>query len=143
MQAEGRSTEGSRVRPPDLRAGSMATVCKLDYATQHVLISWPGTVVASDAERCVLRAPFLPMGTSAVVVDGVPFEAGDVFTEFYFWDRWYNVFHVAAADGTPKGWYCNVCQPPRLADETLTYVDLALDLFVGNVSDFAQRARGR
>ena len=130
MQAENRPPEHAEAPPPILRAGSLATVCKIDYVTQHVLISWPGTVVESDGDGCVLRAPFLPKGSAAVLVDGVPFEAGDVFTEFYFWGRWYNVFHVAAADGTPKGWYCNVCRPPCLADETLTYVDLALDLFV-------------
>jgi hypothetical protein len=108
----------------------MVTVCKLDYATEHVLISWPGTVVALDALGCTVRAPFLPFGTTAVFVDGVPFEAGDVFTECYYWGRWFNVFHVAAADGTTRGWYCNVTQPAKLVDDTLLYVDMALDLFV-------------
>jgi uncharacterized protein len=60
----------------------------------------------------------------------VPFEAGDIFTEFYFWNRWFNVFHVVSAEGTLRGWYCNVTQPPGVTGDTLTYVDLELDLFV-------------
>lgn len=112
-----------------LRVGEMVTVRKLDYTTGHVLISWPGTLVELTDERVVIRASFASISGNAVFVDGVPFSVGDVFTEFYFLNRCYNVFHIADAEGRPKGWYCNVTQVPTIDDSGVTFVDLALDLF--------------
>jgi protein associated with RNAse G/E len=60
----------------------------------------------------------------------VVFERGDVFFEYYYFDRWYNVFQIYSAEGVLKGWYCNVTAPARVDDGQLTFVDLALDLFV-------------
>jgi uncharacterized protein len=60
----------------------------------------------------------------------VVFERGDVFYEYYYYDRWYNVFQIYSGTGKLKGWYCNVTAPAQVADGTLTFVDLALDLFV-------------
>jgi predicted RNA-binding protein associated with RNAse of E/G family len=105
-------------------------VRKVDFATGHVVLSWPGTLVESSDEVLAVRARFLPRSAQPVFVDGVPFEAGDLFTEYYYPGRWYNVFHIADTDGRRKGWYCNVTRPPEIADDTITYVDLALDLFV-------------
>jgi len=112
-----------------LRVGDMVLVRKLDYATGHVLISWPGTLVHVIDDLVVVRAAFASMSGNPVFVDGVPFSRGDIFTEFYFLDRWYNVFHIADAVGRRKGWYCNVTLPATLDDEGVTFVDLALDLF--------------
>ena len=107
----------------------MALVRKLDYATGHVLISWPGTLVQLSDELAVVRAPFASISGNPVLVDGVPFLLGDVFTEFYFLHRWYNVFHIADAQGRHKGWYCNVTKVPTLEESGIAFVDLALDLF--------------
>ena len=107
----------------------MALVRKLDYETSHVLLSWPGTLVKLTDEVAVIRAPFASISGNPVLVDGVPFSVGDVFTEFYFLQRWYNVFHIAGADGRQKGWYCNVTKPPTLDDASISFVDVALDLF--------------
>ena len=60
----------------------------------------------------------------------VVFERGDVFYEYYYFNRWYNVFQIYSAAGALKGWYCNVTAPARVVDGELTFVDLALDLFV-------------
>ncbi len=60
----------------------------------------------------------------------VVFERGDVFYEYYYFERWYNVFQIYSAAGQLKGWYCNVTAPARVSDGVLTFVDLALDLFV-------------
>ncbi len=112
-----------------LRVGEMALVRKLEYATGHVLISWPGTLVQLTDEIAVIRAAFASISGNPVFVDGVPFSVGDVFTEFYFLRRWYNVFHIAGADGRHKGWYCNVTKLPTLDESSISFVDLALDLF--------------
>jgi len=121
-------SDGEALRRP-LKVGDVALVRKLDYATGEPMMSWPGRLIELTPEQAVVQAPFMPRGVNPVVVDGVPFNRGDVFTEYYFLGRWYNVFHIADASGRRKGWYCNVTRPPGLDGEGVTFVDLALDLF--------------
>ncbi len=92
--------------------------------------AWDGDVLACDEVGIVLRATFnVPM----VELGFTTFRAGDVFVEFYYWARWYNVFQVGSADGTLKGWYANVGWPAELDTSgnraELRYVDLALDVW--------------
>lgn len=103
---------------------------KLDYARREVTYTWRGTVIAADASCVVIRAPFATTAAHPPTVDGVPLLPGDVFTEYYYLDRWYNIFHVADPSGEPKGWYCNVAMPATVDDEGIAFVDLCLDLFV-------------
>ncbi|GAB4459162.1 MAG: hypothetical protein Kow0070_13810 [Anaerolineales bacterium] len=56
---------------------------------------------------------------------------GDRFVEHYYSDRWYNIFEIYDRDdGQVKGWYCNVGMPAVIEDGVVSYVDLALDLWV-------------
>jgi len=56
---------------------------------------------------------------------------GDRFVEHYYSDRWYNVLAVYDRDnGELKGWYCNIGEPAVIEDGLVSYVDLALDLWV-------------
>lgn len=56
---------------------------------------------------------------------------GDVFTEWFYADRWYNVFRVEdGATGALKGWYCNMTRPAEIGAASLAADDLALDVFV-------------
>ncbi len=56
---------------------------------------------------------------------------GDRFVEHYYSDRWYNIFEIYDRDdGRIKGWYCNVSMPAVIEDGVVSYVDLALDLWV-------------
>lgn len=50
--------------------------------------------------------------------------------EYYWLDRWYNVFRFAQPDGELRNYYCNVNVPPTFDGETLSYVDLDLDVLV-------------
>ena len=50
--------------------------------------------------------------------------------EYYWLDRWYNVFRFLKADGSTRLYYCNVNMPPKLADGVLTYIDLDIDILV-------------
>ena len=50
--------------------------------------------------------------------------------EYYWLDRWYNVFRFAQPDGEFRNYYCNVNVPPTFDGETLSYVDLDLDILV-------------
>ena len=61
----------------------------------------------------------------------VTLKENDRFVETYYTDRWYNIFEIYDRDdGKRKGWYCNVCRPAVLTDGAVSYVDLALDLWV-------------
>ena len=60
----------------------------------------------------------------------ITFETGDSFTEWYYSDRWYNIFEIASPDGTLKGWYCNAAAPASIEADNLYCRDLILDLWV-------------
>ena len=60
----------------------------------------------------------------------VTFETGDRFIEWYYSDRWYNIFEIASPDGTLKGWYCNAAAPATIEPDDLYCRDLILDLWV-------------
>jgi len=61
----------------------------------------------------------------------VTLKENDRFVETFYTDRWYNIFEIYDRDdGKLKGWYCNVGKPAVLTDKTVSYVDLALDLWV-------------
>jgi protein associated with RNAse G/E len=61
----------------------------------------------------------------------VVFKTGDRFVEYYYTDRWYNIFAIHDRDDKKvKGWYCNIGMPAIFEDGIVSYVDLALDLWV-------------
>jgi len=61
----------------------------------------------------------------------VVFRTGDRFVEYYYSDRWYNIFAVHDKDdGHIKGWYCNIGKPAEIEDGVVSYIDLALDLWI-------------
>ena len=56
---------------------------------------------------------------------------GDRFVETYYTDRWYNIFEIHdRGNDQLRGWYCNIGCPAEINRDTLSYVDLALDLLV-------------
>jgi hypothetical protein len=62
-------------------------------------------------------------------------QRGDFMHEWYFSDRWYNVYRIHDRAGRAvRGWYCNISRPAQfgLADgvRTITWDDLELDVFV-------------
>jgi protein associated with RNAse G/E len=50
--------------------------------------------------------------------------------EYYWLDRWYNVFRFLESDGTTKLFYCNINLPPTLSGGVLSYIDLDIDILV-------------
>lgn len=68
--------------------------------------------------------------------DDLPFQdiilkRNDRFVETFYSDKWYNIFEIYDRDdGRLKGWYCNITKPAVIEDGSVSYVDLALDLWV-------------
>ncbi|MER6026663.1 DUF402 domain-containing protein [Streptomyces sp. NPDC001851] len=90
-------------------------------------IRYPAELLQDDGTRIAVRAPWA--GSGIRDFGFVRFEPGDVFTEYYWRDRWYSVKEVRAADGTVKGWYCDITRPAIRDDGELVVEDLDLDLW--------------
>ena len=90
-------------------------------------IRYAAELVADDGTRIAVRAPW--SGDGVRDFGFVRFEQGDVFTEYYWRDRWYAVKEVRDAAGALKGWYCDVTRPATLSGTELVVEDLDLDLW--------------
>jgi len=102
------------------------TVRKLDHKGSEV-ISYPGLVLERADDAIVLRTSWdrEPMDLGFVTL-----EPEDRWTEYFYSNRWYNIFEIRANNGRLKGWYCNITRPAHIGEETVTAEDLALDLWV-------------
>ncbi|MEV8554050.1 DUF402 domain-containing protein [Streptomyces glaucescens] len=90
-------------------------------------IRYAAELLGDDGTRVAVRAAWAGEGVRDFGF--VRFEPGDVFTEYYWRDRWYSVKEVRAADGTLKGWYCDVTRPATRTGAELVVEDLDLDLW--------------
>ncbi|WP_329408352.1 DUF402 domain-containing protein [Streptomyces sp. NBC_00704] len=90
-------------------------------------IRYAAEVLSDDGSRITVRAPWAGAGVRDFGF--VRFEAGDVFTEHYWRERWYAVKEVRDAAGGLKGWYCDVTRPAVLSGGELVVEDLDLDLW--------------
>lgn len=55
---------------------------------------------------------------------------GTISYEYYWLDRWYNIFCFHEADGTLRNYYCNINLPPTFVGSELNYIDLDIDIVV-------------
>ncbi|MFF9032393.1 DUF402 domain-containing protein [Streptomyces iakyrus] len=90
-------------------------------------IRYSGELLSDDGTRVAVRAPWA--GSGVRDFGFVRFESGDVFTEYYWRDRWYAVKEVRSATGALKGWYCDVTRPAVRSGPELVVEDLDLDLW--------------
>ncbi len=93
--------------------------------------SWEAELVGQSGERLTFVGVF---GNDVDHPELGHIARGTVSYEYYWLDRWYNVFRFHRPDGTLRNWYCNVNLPPMLNGDVLDYVDLDLDVLVW--SDF-------
>ena len=103
------------------------TVLKRNLAGE-VTWQYDGRVLKRESNCVVLEAFF---NRDDMPFMGVILKRGDRFVETFYTERWYNVFEIYDRDdGKFKGWYCNVGYPAILEKDTVSYIDLALDLWV-------------
>jgi uncharacterized protein len=102
-------------------------VVKLDAQGRETW-RYQGTLLEQQPGRLVLEAFFDRPDREFF---GIWLRKGDRFIETYFTDRWYNIFEIhAVEDDRLRGWYCNIATPVQVDGDTLSYIDLALDLLV-------------
>jgi protein associated with RNAse G/E len=89
---------------------------------------YEGVILQRDERSIILEALF---DRADMPFMDVVFKKGDRFVEYYYSDRWYNIFVIHDRDDEQvKGWYCNIGLPAVFEDGLVSYVDLALDLWV-------------
>ncbi len=103
------------------------TVQKKNLAGE-VTWQYEGVVLKRESNYVVLEAFFNRSDTPFM---DVVLKENDRFVETFYSDRWYNIFEIYDRDdGRIKGWYCNIGEPAVIEDGVISYVDLALDLWV-------------
>lgn len=94
----------------------------------EVKYEYGGTLLDMDDHQIVVEAFF---DREDMPFQDILFKKGDRFLEFYYFDRWYNIFEIYDKDDEQiKGWYCNVGKPVVMQGAIVSYVDLALDLWI-------------
>jgi len=99
----------------------------------EVVYEYEGDELRRDETSIVLEALFT---RDDMPFMDVIFKKGDRFVEYYYSDRWYNIFAIYDRDdGHLKGWYCNIGKPAVIEKGVVSYVDLALDLWVSTTGE--------
>lgn len=89
---------------------------------------YQGSVIERGDSYVCLRAYF---DRQQANLGFVSFNRGDLFIEWFFTDRWYNIFQVHDGDSeTIKGWYCNITRPALIGHDSIMADDLELDIWV-------------
>jgi uncharacterized protein len=104
----------------------MITVSKLN-SLGETKIQYEGEIIERLTDGIIILAywkhPLKDLGYAR-------FEPGDRFIEYYYTNRWFNIFDISTADGERKGWYCNIAEPAYIYDDQITQIDLLLDIWV-------------
>jgi len=105
---------------------SMITVVKQNPLGE-AKVQYQGEIVEHTPHRVTIQAywsrPTKNLGYTS-------FEPGDRFIEYYYTNRWFNIFDIASTAGERKGWYCNIAEPAVISDERIEQIDLLLDVWV-------------
>lgn len=109
------------------------TVYKLDHHGREVW-QYPAIVIERGPNHVRLEAFF---NRDDMDLGYAIFKRGDRFVEFFYTDRWYNIFAIYDRDdGALKGWYANVCRPADISKTAVRCDDLALDAWIDRVGGF-------
>ena len=93
-----------------------------------VVYEYDGDLLRRDENSVTIEALFT---RDDMPFMDVIFKKNDRFVEYYYSNRWYNIFEIHDRDDDIlKGWYCNIGMPALIEDGVVSYVDLALDLWV-------------
>jgi protein associated with RNAse G/E len=88
---------------------------------------WDATLAQRDESLIVLAAEFADEVQHHSLGN---IRRGTRTIEYYWLDRWYNIFRFLETDGATKLYYCNVNMRPEISRGILSYIDLDLDILV-------------
>lgn len=109
-----------------MREGQAITVRVLKYdGAEHR--RWNACLAQRQGSLIVLDAEFEFEVQHHLLGD---IQHGTRTIEYYWLDRWYNVFRFLRTDDSTRLYYCNVNMPPQLESDVLTYIDLDIDILV-------------
>ena len=89
--------------------------------------SWTGRLVEQSGPLVVLLGIF--DGEIEHPEIGL-IRAGTLSYEYYWLDRWYNVFRFHEPDGSFRGFYCNLSTPAKFDSGTIDFTDLDIDILI-------------
>ena len=109
-----------------MNAGPIVTINsrKFDHSLYR---SWKAGLIDRDADLLVFEGVF------EIDVDhpNLGFiRSGTRSVEYYWLEKWYNIFRFHEPDGAVRNYYCNIIMPPVFSGSTLDYVDLDIDVVV-------------
>jgi uncharacterized protein len=104
----------------------MITVVKQN-PLREAKVQYQGEIVERTSHKVIIQAYW---SRATKNLGYTSFETGDRFREYYYTERWFNIFDIASKAGKRKGWYCNIAEPAVLADNSIEQVDLFLDVWV-------------
>ncbi len=102
------------------------TVYKQNYRGELVF-QYKGIELIRTSSYIIIEAFF----GRDYVTDYHAFKHGDRMLEWFFMDRWYNIFelHHRQTD-VLEGWYCNITRPAYIRQYGIYADDLAIDVMV-------------
>ena len=99
---------------------------KYDGTIHH---TWKADLIGQKETMIVLAGEFVEEIRHSKL--GV-IRRGTISYEYYWLDRWYNIFRFHNPEGDLRNYYCNICMPAEFKDGVLDYVDLEIDLLISN-----------
>ncbi len=94
----------------------------------EVTWQYEGTELNRDENSITIEALF---NRDDLPFQDIMLKRNDRFVETFYTDKWFNIFEIYDRDdGKLKGWYCNIGKPAVIGKDFISYVDLALDLWV-------------
>ncbi|HVF27447.1 MAG TPA: DUF402 domain-containing protein [Pyrinomonadaceae bacterium] len=95
---------------------------------------WPARVARREGTLVVLDAVFEEEIRHPLLGTIV---SGTISTEYYWSDRWYNVFRFLEPSGELRNFYCNINSPAEFDGQVLSFTDFDIDVLVRPDFSFA------
>ena len=89
--------------------------------------SWQARLISCGSSLIELDAKFDEEIRHSQLGTIVP---GTISIEYYWLDRWYNIFRFLEPCGQLRNYYCNVNVPPVFDGNVLSFIDLDMDILV-------------
>jgi protein associated with RNAse G/E len=98
--------------------------CKFDGSEHR---RWSARIIGREDNLLILDAQFEEEIRHQLL--GIV-ARGTTSIEYYWLDRWYNIFRFLHPNGELRSFYCNVNVPPSFDGSMLSYIDLDMDILV-------------